>query len=125
MSENGMKTSLSGSLLRGNFVKQDLSQEAVAKKYILSDGEKGLAFYCMPDSYTIAANNCWMEWGAGQTESTSFMIAFGDETGIEEVGSKSQLHDNESHIIYNMAGQRLNSPQKGMNIINNRKVVVK
>ena len=125
MSENGAKTSLPGSLLRGNFLKQDLAQEAVAKKYILSDGENGLAFYCMPDSYTIAANNCWMEWGAGQTEATSFMIAFGDETGIEEVGSKSQLHGNGSHIIYNMAGQRLNSPQKGMNIINNRKVVVK
>ena len=29
------------------------------------------------------------------------------------------------YVIYNMGGQRLEAPQKGLNIINGRKVVIK
>ena len=32
---------------------------------------------------------------------------------------------NESTIIYNLNGQRLSAPQKGINIINGKKVVIK
>jgi hypothetical protein len=31
----------------------------------------------------------------------------------------------EKAVIFNIAGQRLDSPQKGLNIINGRKVVIK
>ena len=127
MSDKDAKTSLAGSLLRGNFVKQDLVQGSNVKKFILTNGDNGVGFYRMQDKGTIRANKCWMEWTtpAGQAEARSFVFSFDEETGINDVISSGQSQDNASHLIYNMAGQRLNAPQKGLNIIGSKKVIIK
>ena len=46
-----------------------------------------------------------------------------DVTGIDEVETPTQ--SNAKTGIYNMNGQRLNSPQEGINIINGKKYIVK
>lgn len=123
MEGSGAKISLPGSLLRGNFVKQELVQGTDVKKFILTNGDKGLGFYRMQESGTIGANKCWMEWTTpeGQAEARSFRIRFEQgETGIANV----ELQPTEQYI-YNLAGQRLSVPQKGINIIGNKKVIVK
>ena len=127
MSDKDAKTSLAGSLLRGNFVKQDLVQGTDMKKFILTNGDNGVGFYRMQASGTIGANKCWMEWTtpSGQAEARSFVFSFDEETGINDVISSGQSQDNASHLIYNMAGQRLNAPQKGLNIIGGKKVIIK
>ena len=126
MSDKDAKTSLAGSLLRGNFVKQDLVQGSNVKKFILTNGDNGVGFYRMQDSGTIVANKCWMEWTtpAGQAEARSFVFSFDEETGIDDLISSGQSQDNASHLIYNMAGQRQNTPQRGLNIIGNKKMIV-
>ena len=53
------------------------------------------------------------------------MFSFNEETGINDVISSGQSQDNASHLIYNMAGQRLNAPQKGLNIVGGKKVIIK
>ena len=123
MEGSGAKTSLPGSLLRGNFVKQELVQGTDVKKFILTNGDKGLGFYRMQDKGTIGANKCWMEWTTpeGQAEARSFHIRFEQgETGIANVESQPT-----GQYIYNLAGQRLSVPQKGINIIGNKKVIIK
>ena len=127
MSDNGAKTSLPGSLLRGNFTKQELVQGSNVKKFILTkDNNDVVGFYRMQASGTIGANKCWMEWAtpAGQAEARSFVFSFNEETGIDDLISIGQSQDNASHLIYNMAGQRQNTPQRGLNIIGNKKMVV-
>ena len=126
MSDKDAKTSLTGSLLRGNFVKQDLVQGSNVKKFILTKGDNGVGFYRMQDSGTIVANKCWMEWAtpAGQAEARSFVFSFDEETGIDDLISSGQSQDNASHLIFNMAGQRQNTPQRGLNIIGNKKMIV-
>lgn len=127
MSNKDAKTSLAGSLLRGNFVKQDLVQGSNVKKFILTNGDNGVVgFYRMQASGTIGANKCWMEWAtpAGQAEARSFVFSFDEETGIDDVISGGQSQSNASHLIYNMAGQRQNTPQRGLNIIGNKKMIV-
>ena len=127
MSDKDAKTSLAGSLLRGNFVKQDLVQGSNVKKFILTNGDNGVGFYRMQASGTIGANKCWMEWTtpAGQAEARSFVFSFDEETGIDDLISGGQSQSNASHLIYNIAGQRLNTPQKGLNIIGSKKVIIK
>ncbi|MBQ2969756.1 MAG: alpha-N-acetylglucosaminidase [Bacteroidaceae bacterium] len=123
MEGSGAKTSLPGSLLRGNFMKKELVQGTDVKKFILTNGDKGLGFYRMQESGTIGANKCWMEWTTpeGQAEARSFRIRFEQgETGIANVESQPT-----GQYIYNLAGQRLSVPQKGINIIGNKKVIVK
>ncbi len=124
MSDNGAKTSLAGSLLRGNFVKQDLTQGYTTKKYIFANGANGVGFYLMKKSSDpIGANKCWMEWTvpAGQAEVRSFVISFDDATGISDIIPETK--ENRTHLIYNISGQRLNKPQKGLNIVNGKKII--
>lgn len=52
----------------------------------------------------------------------SFTFVFEDATGIKTVEKVSAA---EAEAIFNLAGQRIQQPQKGINIINGRKVVVK
>lgn len=128
MSDSNAKTSMGGSLLRGNFVKQDLQQGTTTKKYIFADGDSGIGFYPMQaEGGTIAANKCWMEWARqeGMNEARAFVIRFDEETGIDDVILGSKSDDEHLHLIYNIAGQQLIAPQKGLNIINNKKVLVK
>ena len=49
---------------------------------------------------------------------------FGDndaEDGIENVN----VNGNGNNAVYNLSGQKLGKPQKGVNIINGRKIVIK
>lgn len=56
----------------------------------------------------------------------SFVLNFGDdtETGIFDVRSKMEAGRGDG-VIYNITGQLLNKPQRGINIINGKKVVIK
>lgn len=124
MSDNGAKTSLAGSLLRGNFVEQNLTKGVTTKKYIFGKPEgHDVGFYLMNESGTIGANKCWMEWivPAGQAEVRSFVISFDDATGISDIIPEKK--ENRTHLIYNISGQRLNKPQKGLNIVNGKKTI--
>jgi hypothetical protein len=51
-----------------------------------------------------------------------FKICLPTSTGIQN--TPAGAHDKEQHPIYNMAGQRLNSPQQGINIVEGKKIVV-
>ena len=123
MSDNGAKTSLAGSLLCGNFVKQNLTQGSATKKYIFGNVDNVVAFYLMDEAGTIGANKCWMEWTvpAGQPGVRSFVISFDDATGISDIIPETK--ENRTHLIYNISGQRLNKPQKGLNIVNGKKII--
>jgi hypothetical protein len=125
MDDTNAKGALEGSLLKGNFISQTLSQDSDAKKYIFANGANGVGFYLMDESGTIGANKCWMEWTvpAGQAEVRSFVISFDDATGISDIIPETK--ENRTHLIYNISGQRLNKPQKGLNIIGNKKVIIK
>ena len=47
----------------------------------------------------------------------------GEETDIERITTTSGIDS--APVIYNMNGQRIANPQKGLNIINGRKVLIK
>ena len=124
MSDNGAKVSLAGSLLRGNFVKQGLVQSNQAKKFIFTNGAHGIGFYPMKaEGGTIAANKCWMEW-TPPAEARSIRLMFDNETDIQDVVGETESK-NKTHLIYNVSGQRLNTLQKGINIVDNKKIFVK
>ena len=125
MDDTGAKGALEGSLLKGNFISQTLTHEGGNKKFIFTNGTQGVGFYIMKANTTIGANKCWMEWNMGSANVRSLTIRFGDgdATDIEEVEMEPARPMQQG--IYNLAGQRLEAPQKGVNIINGKKVVIK
>lgn len=85
-------------------------------QYILADGAEGVGFYKATPETTIAA-------GKGYIVKTSSVKAFygfdaDDATGISGINVAD-----ENAVIYNVAGQRLSKAQKGINIINGKKVL--
>ena len=56
------------------------------------------------------------------TQANEFTVYFSDPTGIEEIPSTPQ---GQSGNIYSIAGKRLSHPQKGINIVDSKKVLVK
>ena len=59
---------------------------------------------------------------SGNNPAKSLNFVFTDETGIREVRNVSA---EEAAEIFNLAGQRLQKPQRGVNIVNGKKVLVK
>ena len=61
------------------------------------------------------------------SEIKGFVFKFDDDaTGIDDISDYNNAKNlNESKAIYNLAGQRLNKMQKGINIVNGKKIMVK
>ncbi|MBQ9295046.1 MAG: hypothetical protein IJ219_09020, partial [Bacteroidaceae bacterium] len=91
---------------------------ATGTQYILANGADGIGFYKATENSTISAGKGYLDIsGAGVKGFYGF--AFDDATGInEELRVK-----NEESSIYNLAGQRLEKMQKGINIIGGKKVL--
>lgn len=72
---------------------------------------------------TLPANRAYLPINLGSSgEAKAFTLSFVDVDGISET---TRLDVNSDDAIYNLAGQRLAKPQKGINIINGKKVLVK
>ena len=81
--------------------------------------EGKVGFYLVGSGVQVPAGKAYLVVGAGAKEFLTF--DFDDEaTSIEETLSDSPIKDEN---IYNLAGQRLNKMQKGINIVNGKKVL--
>lgn len=128
MSDKNAKGSLPGSLLRGNYIKQNITQDSSTRVYTFKNNNNEAGFYLMQtEEATISANNCWVEWsGTGEyAEVSTFIVCFEEETRIDNVIIDDEQTNKQVHLIYNIGGQRLDSTRKGLNIVNNKTILVK
>lgn len=96
---------------------------AVANSYILSFGSNGLGFYEW-STHPLEAHKAYViKDSANPAKALTFRFEE-DVTGINET-IKDFMFNDSNMAIYNLNGIRLSKPQKGLNIINGRKVWVK
>ncbi len=87
--------------------------------YVLANKSKGVGFYPTSDALTIPENKGYLEV-TGASEGRTFIGFEGDsETGIAGVENIKAQDD----VIYNTAGQRISKLQKGVNIVNGKKIM--
>ena len=99
--------------IEGNDLKGTAEDIEAAGKYVLTQPEGKVIGFYLADQGTIKAGKAYLEGASGIKA-----FLFNDEaTGI------SNINVNENGAIYNLAGQRLNKMQKGINIINGKKVL--
>jgi hypothetical protein len=93
----------------------DTDIEADGTMYVLAklDGKAG--FYKAEG--TIAAGKAYYQSTSGVK---AFYFGNGDATSIQTIDNAQKTTED---AIYNIAGQRLNKVQKGINIINGKKVL--
>ena len=96
---------------------------AVANSYILSFGSNGLGLYEW-STHPLEAHKAYViKDSANPAKALTFRFE-DDVTGINDAITDFKA-DNYNEAIYNLNGIRLSKPQKGLNIINGRKVWVK
>ena len=89
--------------------------------YMLALNGDNEAQFTKVTSGSIAAGKAYLQ--VSQSSVKAFNVVFDDATGIQSVDNEqSTIADS---AIYNLAGQRLSKMQKGINIVNGKKVLVK
>ena len=105
--------------IEGNELKGTAEDIDAAGKFILAkpDGEE-VGFY-LAETGTIAAGKAYLESSAGVK---AIYFEGDDATGLEANGQWSMVN---GQSIYNLSGQRLSKMQKGINIVNGKKTLVR
>ena len=87
--------------------------------YVLAKPEgKEVGFYQAMEGTTIPAGKAYFK--AATPGVKAFFFAGEDATAIDNVNAN--VNDNNA-AIYNMAGQKLSKLQKGINIVNGKKIL--
>ena len=81
---------------------------------------KEVGFYAVQEGTTVAEGKAYLE--IANADVKSFAFSFADQADGIETFSTSTL---KGESIYNLAGQRIQKMQKGINIVNGKKVVLK
>ena len=93
--------------------------DVAAGIYVLMDETNGVGFYKTTSAFTVGANTAYLPADIAGAGVRAF-YGFGDATAISAV--KTVKADGE---VYNLNGQRVAAPQKGLYIVNGKKVIIK
>ncbi len=111
----------------GTLYKQTITKEEGTSYYVLANTEDGVGFYNAKNGdntgqFINAANKAYLHIsGATETVFYSFRFENGETTGINGVSEQNP----EVNTIYDLQGRKVNSPTKGLYIINGKKVYIK
>ena len=103
--------------IEGNVLKGTDEEIDAVGKYILAQPEGEPVGFYLANTGKIAAGKAYLEVPEG-TDVKAFFLTGDDATGIANVEKTV-----ENGAIYNLAGQRISKMQKGINIINGKKVL--
>ena len=86
--------------------------------YVLQNIDGKVGFYQVAEGQqpTVGANRCYL---TTNSEIKAFFFEDDDATGIKELNDLKDSND----VIYNLAGQRISKMQRGVNIINGKKIL--
>lgn len=113
-SENMMKGVLENTTLVGD-----------GSIYLLSLYKGVVGFRCLGDNtYNLPAGKAYLQSddSSGSVE-RDFLNFGGDETDIEDT-KEDEIINSRNNTTYNLAGQKLNAPQKGLNIVDGKLVLL-
>lgn len=90
---------------------------ALAKKG--EEGSEVVGFYPVGSSVTIPEGKAYLEYTGGNAVKGFTFVFDEDATGIKTLSDSPLKGEN----IYNLAGQRINKMQRGINIVNGKKIL--
>ena len=103
-----------------NDLKGTLEDIDAAGKYVLAQPEGEPVGFYLAETGTIKAGKAYLESASGVK---AFYFNGDSATGIENVNSALDANHNFDGAIYNLSGQRISKMQKGINIINGKKIL--
>lgn len=106
--------------LTGTYV--DITGDRTTGEYIFGKVDDKVGFYVRKSSNKIGANKGYLLLGS-DVSVKGFAIQWDFEDAIKDMDNTQQSNNNSG--IYNLAGQRVKNAQKGIYIVNSKKVLVK
>lgn len=89
--------------------------------YVLNSTiENGVGFYKLATGKTLGVGKAYLNYGAGARDFYGF-----DEDETTSIDVISKMSEGRSDAWYNLSGQRVMNPTKGLYIVNGKKVVLK
>ncbi len=92
-------------------------------RYVLQTQGGVQAFYKVDAAFTATANRCYLTVPVASNSVKAFFFGFDDADAIRSIDNGQMTMENAE--IFNLAGQRVNKAQKGIYIVNGKKVLVK
>lgn len=110
-------------LVGGDGVENGVAKEEGFNKYVLGvDGESVSFFLINEKPATVAIDKAYLQVPSSTVPGARLNIVFGGETtGISSMKSSESGVDS----YFNLSGQRVAAPQKGLYIVNGKKVIIK
>ena len=111
----------STNLLKGTLVPMSLDLSDATNYYSLGRKDGVIGFYKFVDgTINLGANKAYLDTSTPINAVKGFTFSFDDANSIVSPLGETE----EGASIYNLAGQRLSKPRKGINIVNGKKVIV-
>ncbi|MBO7136932.1 MAG: hypothetical protein J6V92_00500, partial [Bacteroidaceae bacterium] len=88
-------------------------------QYCLANKTEGVGFYQVESGVVIPAGKAYLVVEAPAGQAKTFYGFDDNATGLNNVDANVNLNE----AIYNLAGQRLSKMQKGINIVNGKKIL--
>ena len=108
------------SSLNGTLTK--INGNANGNIYVLNTGSKGAGFYKLAENGTVPANKAYLVYDGAAGARDYFL--FDETTSIsEELRVKSE--EIATAPVYDLQGRRVNTPTKGVYIVNGKKTVIR
>lgn len=108
-----------GNQLVGTIKGISLSESDNAYLLARKKGTTEVAFYRLATKYTMLPNKAYLKLPSANSRAMIPVLWDDEATGVLDVWEESE----EASDIYNLSGQRLSKPQKGINIVNGRLLV--
>lgn len=96
--------------------------KVAAGSFVLMSGADGVGFYKTTKDFTVGANTAYIEALPTAVRFISLDTEGEISTGIENLKKENNVLNNE---YYNLSGQRVVKPTKGLYIVNGKKMVIK
>ncbi|MBR1377526.1 MAG: leucine-rich repeat protein, partial [Bacteroidaceae bacterium] len=94
--------------------------------YVLNNGGDGIGFYTPVDAGATLNNGAYLQVPTALTAGSSKVrYMFEDEGTATDIAGFEMYDQRSNEGIYNMSGQKLDGVQRGLNIVNGKKVLVK
>ena len=115
----------SANYLKGTLTGLELDLGDGTNYYALGKKNNEIGFYKFQDgsttSITLGANRAYLDTTAPANPVKGFTFDFSGADGIDEIVNGKSVNGK----WFNLSGQRLSKPQKGINIIDGQKVIIK
>jgi len=106
-------------LTTNNFVGVSMATVVPEGTYVLMNGTQGIGFYAISNSKEINEWTAYLPAGITNTEFISISVNGGSSVDT------NLINDQEENVIYDLNGNKVTNPGKGLYIINHRVVLIK